>query len=102
MAEVIAEVDEPVAAIEAFADQIMDAREAPRLPVDGADRPNPAGITQLRKSVARNDCSQLPLPRSRDRATPPPELGRQDLLDALRRGRFVDPLNRREFAHEPI
>ncbi len=50
--EIVAEINKSVTAEEAFADQIVDARQPARFAMDRADRPDPSRITQMREFSA--------------------------------------------------
>jgi uncharacterized protein Yka (UPF0111/DUF47 family) len=47
--EIVAEINQTIAAVEALADQIMDTRQAARFTVDRPDSPNPSSVTQMCK-----------------------------------------------------
>src|SRR6185312_8933391 len=104
-AEIVAEIDQPVAGIEMLRQPRMKRDEPLGLAMNRGHRPDPlwaqeAGIDvriagRSRSHGGTNDGATPPARR-------PPSRRAQHLLDAADRRIFVDLFDRREFAHQPI
>jgi hypothetical protein len=96
VADIITQVDEPVAFLKTLADCVMQADEAARLGMDGGNGPDPPGTPQPGKisfrscSVCRADLVALE------------GSGCQQLLYPLGCGGLVDPLDGGELTHETV
>src|SRR5437763_9016723 len=104
MAQVIAEIDETIAIHEPRRDLVMQAGEALGLAMDRSDSPDPARTTQAGELAFRGAAVHPTLHAAicRWRTLKGRSGRREQLLDSANGRGFVDPLDRRELANQPI